>query len=72
MAILEKEIKIKLSGRNIEHCENLGYSIPRVKKNGRTSVKNGTEISVSVEHLLKGVRTEVTKIKTSQRSHNRN
>ena len=50
--LLSEEIEITLSGSNIKHFENLGYSIPRIKDSSyRWTVKRGTTIKVKVKDL---------------------
>lgn len=62
MAILEREVEVNLTSSNISHYEGLGYHIPRVTKNYKTTVPKGTKIVVSVDDLPKAVKTEVTKV----------
>ena len=59
MAILEKEVAVKLSGGiNIKYYESLGYSIPR----GKYGVKRGTEILVDIKHFPLQSNVKVTKV----------
>lgn len=51
MGIITKEVKIVLTNNMIKYYEDLGYEIPRRKKNGRMSVPIGTTIVVKVEDL---------------------
>jgi hypothetical protein len=64
MAILEKEVWVRLGGTNYKHYESLGYEIPRyVDNQNRLSIKKGTKILVKIEHIPKGSQTiKVTKI----------
>lgn len=63
MAILEKEIWISLSSRNIKHYETLGYEIPKIKsKLGKMQTPVGTKILVKVEDLPKQSNVQLTKI----------
>lgn len=62
MAILEKEVLVRLAGSNIKHFEKLGYEIPRVKVNGKLTVKQRTKILVSVNDLQKNSGQKVTKV----------
>lgn len=63
MAILEKEVWVTLSGRNIKHYEELGYDIPKYKDSSRRiKVKRGTKILVKIDDLSKRSNVRVTKI----------
>ena len=31
MGLITKEVEVKLRGSNVQHFENLGYKIPRIK-----------------------------------------
>lgn len=63
MAILEEEVWVNLTSRNIKYYENKGYEIPRYKnKDGRFAVKVGTKLLVKVENLSEGSNERVTKI----------
>jgi|GEM_PF-1257695 len=47
-----KELNIKLSSKNINYYEQLGYNIPKYKDtSGKQRVKKGTEIKIKIEHL---------------------
>ena len=50
-AIITKEVEIVLTNNMIKYYEDLGYEIPRRKKNGRMSVPIGTTIVVKVGDL---------------------
>lgn len=63
MAILEKEILVKVGTVNTKYYEKLGYEIPRYKNEvGKLVVKKGTKILVKVEDLSEGSNVKVTKI----------
>lgn len=64
MAILEKEIMVKIVGSNINYYEEKGYKLPKRKRNkyANYTVPYGTEILVKIEHLQKRVKSLVTKI----------
>lgn len=50
--ILDSEVNVNLSNKNIKHFESLGYIIPRyVDKKNRISVKRGTKIKVNPNDL---------------------
>ena len=59
MGLITKEVEVGLSGKNLKYYENLGYEIPRRKKNGIWSVPRGTKIKVKVEHLTHGSTAKV-------------
>ena len=52
----EEYVEITLSSSNVEHYENLGYYIPRRKKNGKMSFARGSKIMVKIKDLIKGSR----------------
>lgn len=53
MGLITKEVKIKLTSKNLKHFENLGYYIPREKDKWHDlRVPRGTEISVKAKDLL--------------------
>jgi hypothetical protein len=63
LAILEKEVWVTLSSKNMKHYENLGYELPKTKdKRGRLKVPRGKGILVKVEHISSGSNIKVTKI----------
>lgn len=53
MGLITKEVEVVLNSRNIKYYEEKGYTIPRVCKKGKYSVKRGTTIIVNVKDLLK-------------------
>lgn len=59
MAILEKEVLVSVSGKNIQYYENLNYIIPKTK-NGKVIL--GEKILVRIEDLTHGSHVAVTKI----------
>lgn len=63
MAILEKELWITLSNKEISYYENLGYEIPRqINKLGNFITPRGTKIKIKVEHLQPNSNKKVTKV----------
>lgn len=54
MSLLDKEVEVSLSSRNIKYYENLGYNIPRVKGKWGITVPHGSKIIVKLEDLTKG------------------
>lgn len=51
--ILDKEVMVTVSPRNIYYYENKGYEIPRkIDKRGRLNFTKGTKIKVKIEDLL--------------------
>lgn len=61
--ILEKEISVCLTNRNISHYENKGYEIPRyIDKQGRLKAVVNHKISVKIEDLPKNSEVILTKI----------
>lgn len=63
MAILEKEVWVKIHNTTIDYFEKLGYEIPKIKDHqGRLRVKRGTEILVDIEHLSQRSHALITKI----------
>lgn len=78
MAILEKEVMVKLHTRTFKHYESLGYMIKRyTDKYKKERVDLKTPILVKVEHLSKGSSVKLTKVcdfcnkKVSEQSYNR-
>lgn len=62
MAILEKEVWVNITN-NYRYYEDLGYKIPKyIDKQGKIRIKRGTQISVKIDHLLKGSALKLTKI----------
>lgn len=55
MGLLSTEVEVKLSSKNIEYYENLGYKVPRYynKNNSKYMVKRGTVVLVKVQDLSK-------------------
>lgn len=53
MGLLTKEVEVKLTSRNIDHYERLGYEIPRYynKSSCTWRVKRGTIITVKIEDV---------------------
>lgn len=63
MAILEREVEIKMRGKSIKHYQELGYEIPRkLNAKGELTVDQYAKINVKVEHLSKNSHLKVTKI----------
>lgn len=63
MAILEEDVFVKLTGKNVDYYEHLGYEIPRyIDKRGRLKIKSGTTIMVKVNDLMESSNIRVTKI----------
>lgn len=63
MAILEKEIWVGLSNKEIKYYENLGYIIPRIlNKYGKLTTPRGSKINIKVDHLQSKSNVKVTKI----------
>jgi hypothetical protein len=63
MAILEKDVIVRLGSANVKHYEEKGYEIPTyIDKQGRLKVKSGTQILVRVEDLSNGSNVKVTKL----------
>ena len=73
--ILEKEVEITLTSRNVSHFENLGYNIVKEKdKYGSCRLKKDTTLKVKVNDLTHGSNATLTKIcdfcgKTSVRKY---
>lgn len=52
--ILDKDVEVLVSNRDISYYESLGYDVPRVKNcNGKMVVKRGTKIRILIDHLKK-------------------
>lgn len=51
MGLVSEEIEVLLQSQMITYYENLGYEIPRVKKNYKWSVPQGTTLKVKVSDL---------------------
>ena len=51
MGLVTKEVEINISGSTQKYYENLGYEIPRRKKNGRMSVQRNAKIIIKTEDL---------------------
>lgn len=51
MGLISEEIEVLLQSQMITYYENLGYEIPRVKKNYKWSVPQGTTLKVKVSDL---------------------
>ena len=51
MGLVNEEIDVLLQSSMITYYENLGYEIPRVKKNYKWSVPQGTTLKVKVSDL---------------------
>ena len=51
MGLVSDEIEVLLQSQMITYYENLGYKIPRVKKNYKWSVPQGTTLKVKVSDL---------------------
>jgi hypothetical protein len=62
LAILEKEVYIKLHNKAINHYEKLGYEIPRYVYKGALRVKRGTAILIKVNDLPPQSNVKLTKI----------
>lgn len=63
MAILEKEILIKLSRTNIKHYKNIGYDIPTYLNNkGKTVISYEENIQIRVHDLHDGSTVKITKV----------
>lgn len=63
MAILEKEVFVKLHNRTISYYELKGYAMPRKEnKKGGLSVIKGAQIKVKIEDLSNGSNVKVTKV----------
>jgi len=61
MGLITEWVEVGMSGNSIEHYENLGYKIPRMKnKLGKSVCVKGARIFVKVEDLTKGSGVIVT------------
>jgi hypothetical protein len=73
LAILEKEILVGISGRNVKHYEDKGYEISRgMDKRGKLRIHRGTKILVKIEDLLEGSKISLTKICDDCKKHSVN
>lgn len=54
--LIDKEVEIRLNGKNLSYYESLGYTIPRYfnKRKNSYFVKDGTTIFINVKDLQKG------------------
>lgn len=52
MGLISTEVEINLHGNNIPYYENLGYEIPRIKKQWVMRTPRGTKITVKTKDLL--------------------
>lgn len=53
MSLINEKIEILLKASNIKYYEKLGYEIPRINKNHKISIPNGTKIKVKIKDLPK-------------------
>lgn len=59
MGLISNTVTITLSGEMANYYEELGYNIPRVKKNYKTVVECGTKLEVNIKDLKCGSNVEV-------------
>ena len=53
MGLINEEVEIELNNRLITHYEGLGYIMPRIKKNYKWVIPQGTTIKVKAKDLPK-------------------
>lgn len=72
MAILEKEVWVKLNNNTYQYFLKLGYEIPRELFKGKLIIKRNTEILIKVDHLNPSSHVRLTKICDDCGEHTQN